>query len=88
VNNLDQFARSVQDQLFGHILPFWTGPALDYGSSDTRTHVATSTVERLLDHVQNTPEDGLRSSVCVRQRCELIGRNQRCRGGSRGSRKP
>ena len=27
---LDQFARSVHDQLFGHILPFWTGPALDH----------------------------------------------------------
>lgn len=27
---LDQFARAVQDQLFGHILPFWTGPALDH----------------------------------------------------------
>jgi cellobiose epimerase len=27
---LDQFARAVEDQLFGHILPFWTGPALDH----------------------------------------------------------
>ncbi len=36
-----------------------------YGSSDTRTHVATSTVDQLLDYVQNTPEDGMRSSVCV-----------------------
>ena len=27
---LDKFARSVHDQLFGHILPFWTGPALDH----------------------------------------------------------
>ncbi len=27
---LDQFARAVHDQLFGHILPFWTGPALDH----------------------------------------------------------
>jgi 4-O-beta-D-mannosyl-D-glucose phosphorylase len=46
-----------------------------YGSSDTRTHVATSTVEKLLDYVINTPEDGLRSSVCVEQRCRLIARN-------------
>ena len=46
-----------------------------YGSSDTRTHVATSTVERLLDYVMNTPEDGRRSSVCVAQRCELIKKN-------------
>ena len=27
---LDPFARAVHDQLFGHILPFWTGPALDH----------------------------------------------------------
>ncbi len=46
-----------------------------YGSSDTRTHVATSTVDRLLDYVINTPEDGLRSSVCVEQRCRLIAKN-------------
>jgi 4-O-beta-D-mannosyl-D-glucose phosphorylase len=46
-----------------------------YGSSDTRTHVATSTVDRLLDYVTNTPPDGLRSSYCVEQRCELIKKN-------------
>jgi len=46
-----------------------------YGSSDTRTHVATSTVEKLLDYVTNTPPDGLRSSRCVEQRCELIKKN-------------
>ena len=48
-----------------------------YGSSDTRTHVATSTVDKLLDHLLNSPEDGLRSSVCIRQRCELIRNNER-----------
>jgi 4-O-beta-D-mannosyl-D-glucose phosphorylase len=48
-----------------------------YGSSDTRTHVATSTVERLLDYVLNTPEDGMRSSICVDQRCRLIEKNLR-----------
>jgi 4-O-beta-D-mannosyl-D-glucose phosphorylase len=46
-----------------------------YGSSDTRTHVATSSVEKLLDYVTNTPPDGLRSSKCVEQRCELIEKN-------------
>ena len=46
-----------------------------YGSSDTRTHVATSTVEKLLDYVINTPPDGLRSSKCVKQRYELIEKN-------------
>jgi 4-O-beta-D-mannosyl-D-glucose phosphorylase len=46
-----------------------------YASSDTRLHVATSSVERLLDYVLNTPADPLRSRACVEQRCELIGKN-------------
>ena len=46
-----------------------------YGSSDTRTHVATSTVDKLLDYVTNTPPDGLQSSRCVEQRCVLIKKN-------------
>jgi 4-O-beta-D-mannosyl-D-glucose phosphorylase len=46
-----------------------------YGSSDTRTHVATSTVDQLLDYVLNTPEDGMRSKICVEQRCRLIKKN-------------
>jgi 4-O-beta-D-mannosyl-D-glucose phosphorylase len=46
-----------------------------YGSSDTRTHVATSSVEKLLDYGINTPSDGLRSSKCVEQRYELIEKN-------------
>ena len=47
-----------------------------YASSDSRTQVATSTIDRLLDYVMNTPEDGMRSSVCVEQRCRLIDQNQ------------
>ena len=50
-----------------------------YASSDTRLHVATSTIERLLDYVRNTPADGLRSAECVRQRLELIRRNRALR---------
>ena len=46
-----------------------------YGSSDTRIHVATTTVDRLLDYVLNTPADPLRSAACVAQRRELIARN-------------
>ena len=46
-----------------------------YGSSDTRIHVATSTVERLLDYVVNTPPDPLRSYACVEQRNDLITKN-------------
>ncbi len=46
-----------------------------YGSSDTRMHVATTTVTQLLDYVKNTPPDGLRSAASVEQRCALIERN-------------
>jgi len=48
---------------------------LYYGSSDTRVHVAATTVGRLLDYALNTPEDPGRSSACVAQRIALIERN-------------
>ncbi len=48
---------------------------LYYASSDTRLHVATSTIERLVDYVFNTPVDPLRSVLCVEQRCDLIKKN-------------
>ncbi len=51
-----------------------------YGSSDTRLHVATSTIDRLLDYVLHTPEDPLRSYACVEQRCALIEKNLRLMG--------
>ncbi len=46
-----------------------------YASSDTWLHVASTTVDRLLDYAFNTPADPLRSRDCVVQRCELIDRN-------------
>jgi 4-O-beta-D-mannosyl-D-glucose phosphorylase len=46
-----------------------------YGSSDTRMHVAASSVDRLVDYCLNTPADPLRSAACVAQRVELIRRN-------------
>jgi 4-O-beta-D-mannosyl-D-glucose phosphorylase len=46
-----------------------------YASSDTRLHVATSTVSKLLDYVLNTPADPLRSRACVEQRYGLIDNN-------------
>jgi len=46
-----------------------------YASSDTRLHVATSTVDKLLDYVLHTPEDGLRTGQSVQQRTALIRRN-------------
>ena len=48
---------------------------LYYASSDTRMHVATTTVDRLLDYVFRTPEDPHRSVECVAQRCDLIRKN-------------
>lgn len=46
-----------------------------YASSDTRVHVATSTIDKLLDYVCNTPPDLCRSAASVEQRCDLIERN-------------
>jgi 4-O-beta-D-mannosyl-D-glucose phosphorylase len=46
-----------------------------YASSDTRLHVATSTLDRLLDYVMNTAEDGLRSASSVATLNRLIDRN-------------
>ena len=48
-----------------------------YASSDTRLHVATTTLDKLTDYVFHTPEDPLRSADCVKQRCALIEKNLR-----------
>lgn len=46
-----------------------------YASSDTRLHVATTTVEKLVDYTFNTPEDPFRSLDCAKQRINLIEKN-------------
>ena len=46
-----------------------------YGSSDTRCHVATTTVDTLVDYCRSTPPDAGRSAACVRQHIALIDRN-------------
>ena len=46
-----------------------------YASSDTRMHVAETSVEKLEDYLFHTPADPLRSPDCVKQRCELIEKN-------------
>lgn len=46
-----------------------------YASSDTRVHVASTTIEKLMDYTFNTPSDALRSVDCVKQRYELINKN-------------
>ena len=47
-----------------------------YGSSDTRMHVATSTIERLTDYCMNTKPDGLRSAASVQTLRDLIAQNK------------
>lgn len=49
---------------------------LYYASSDTRMHAAATTVDILLDYVENTPADPLTSYECVNQRIELIKKNR------------
>lgn len=53
-----------------------------YASSDTRVHVATSSVERLLDYARHTPEDPYRSAAAVTQRLALIHHNLAQPGGA------
>ena len=48
-----------------------------YASSDTRMHVATSTVDKLLDYVLNTPADGYRSATSVQTIKTLISSNKK-----------
>ena len=47
-----------------------------YASADTRMHVATSSVERLVDYCMNTPEDGLTTSASVETIKKLIAKNK------------
>jgi 4-O-beta-D-mannosyl-D-glucose phosphorylase len=47
-----------------------------YASSDTRLHVATSTISKLVDYVFNTPEEVYRSQDSTEQRQQLIKQNQ------------
>ena len=46
-----------------------------YASSDTRLHVAATTIDKLVDYTFHTPADPLRSVDCVQQRCDLIAKN-------------
>ena len=59
-----------------------------YASSDTRVHVATSSVDRLVDYAMHTPADPLRSAACVEQRYALIARNLAGRSGESGGAEP
>jgi 4-O-beta-D-mannosyl-D-glucose phosphorylase len=47
-----------------------------YASSDTRMHVATSTIQQLVDYVTMNPEDGLRSASSVQTIIDIIDKNK------------
>ena len=46
-----------------------------YASADTRLHVATTTVDQLLDYCLHTPEDGLTTSASVEKIKALVAKN-------------
>lgn len=48
-----------------------------YASSDTRTHVAVSTIDKLVDYCMNTPADGYRSVTSVKSILNLIDKNKK-----------
>jgi len=74
------------DERFGDVpnVVFSNGWILDddgtvfiyYGSADTRMHVATSTLSKLLDYAMNTPADGFRSITSVNTICSIIEANE------------
>ena len=47
-----------------------------YASSDTRMHVATSTIDRLVDYCMNTPADGYRTQFSVETIKKLVAKNK------------
>ena len=47
-----------------------------YATADTRLHVATSTVDKLVDYCMNTPEDGYITAASVETIKKLIAKNR------------
>lgn len=56
-----------------------------YASSDTRMHVATSTVDKLVDYCLNTPPDGLTTSSSVETLKAMIAKNLKIMNGNGNS---
>ena len=50
-----------------------------YASADTRMHVATSTVDKLVDYCMNTPEDGYTTAASVETIKALVAKNRNCK---------
>ena len=53
-----------------------------YASSDTRMHVATSTIERLVDYCLHTPADGFSTGASVETIKRLVEKNRKLAGNS------
>ncbi|MGM9754055.1 MAG: glycosidase [Candidatus Cryptobacteroides sp.] len=73
----DEFVGDVMNVLFsnGWVCDDDGTVLIYYASSDTRLHVARSSVDRLLDYCLHTQPDGLRTGETVRRLNELIDRN-------------
>ena len=56
---------------------------LYYASSDTRLHVAKSTIARLTDYVFENPSERFRSLDCARQRADLADHNEKILEGAK-----
>ena len=79
------FIAPEDDERFGDVpnVAFCNGWILDddgtvyiyYASADTRMHVATSTVSKLVDYLINTPADGYRSATSVNTIIKIIDNN-------------
>lgn len=80
----DEYIGDVMNVLFsnGWIVDEDGRVFIYYASSDTRMHVATSTIDRLVDYCLNTPPDGLTSGKSVAAINKLIDKNLSLNGGS------
>jgi 4-O-beta-D-mannosyl-D-glucose phosphorylase len=74
----DERIGDVSNVLFsnGWIVDDFGKVLIYYASSDTRMHVAVSSIDRLCDYVMNTPPDGLRSAASVETILHIIERNE------------
>lgn len=75
----DEYVGDVMNVLFsnGWIADDDGRVLIYYASSDTRMHVAESSLDRLVDYCQNTPADGLTTSASVGILTRLIDRNRK-----------
>lgn len=73
----DEYVGDVMNVLFanGWIADEDGKAFIYYASSDTRMHVATSTIDRLVDYCINTPQDGLTTTESVKTLNRLIDSN-------------